>query len=697
MKIKGINPIEQNIEKIVFGAVVIIAGLLTAKQFVTSPNAVSFKGKEYQPSQVDDAIRKDVDALQTRLNSDRSIDYQAGEPLSKWFNEEHDRYLGSGTRLANAIVRPVPLQVGSSEGLTTTVGEFAEFEPPTPSDLRVVARPYTLDENILKDVPELAPFLPAAPPFDISVVHIFADVNGPAIREALLSPMADRSAIPSSWWERDMAILDVVVEREHRLADGTWSDAVVVKTIPGEKSVRDELETATLSEREIILGKVFDEYDKEVYEPSFYTLQGGEPWTPDLVKALEPLSPEAEDAVAKMERAWRDLNKAQRSLDKFLSQDESKSRQGQPGKGGGGVGGGVGEGGRGGSQPGAQTREDRIKRTQEANRKRLEDKLTRAEESYQASKDKVLELVPTYDRFPDEEPVKKKEETNRGRGQTEDTGGIGEGGGGIGEGGGPGLGEGATELGGKGGYRGKGGYGGTERGRFNRGQRGKVDEKPLFEDEAREVWVHDLGVLPDTVYRYRMRVEYLNPFFGREDRLSDAQKDLAKKIYTSSAATEWSEPVNAVSTKQFYVVSGTYDDNVTKRKASFEVYVYTNGKERMASMAVRPGEPIGERRTLMVSSSGAGDSAMGDESSDTAGGAGSGPEGNGEMSVSLDFSTGAVLLDVVEVVEGATSRDRKVQVLVAMADGSIVAFDPAVQRQSKDRQRLRELASKDEK
>lgn len=692
MKIKGINVFELHVEKIVLGATLVLTGLLAARQFLTNPNAVTFDRTEYRPSEVDEAIQERANRLSAQLKSDRHIDYKTGEPLAQWFAEEHTRLLGSGPKLASAIVRPTPLQIGDASVVSGTVGLFAEFNAPAPADIRVVARPYTLDAKTLEEHPGLAKYLPAESPFDIPVVHIIGKVNGPMLREALLRPEAGRNAIPFSWWDNDMSILDVVVERERRMSDGSWSEPTIVQTIPDQKSVRDLIADAGSTDRSTVLDTVFA-HGKELYDPPFYTLMDGEEWTTDLVRAMEPRTPEEAEAIGKLTAAWKNVVKAQRKLDNFLKADERSNARpgGAPGKGGASPGaGGLGEGGSTSSR-GQPDREDRRQQQRQITIDRLNERLDAAQKNYAEEKDNVLALLPAYSEFPDEEPQKEDKRTAK-RSDTDERsyqeGGFGEGQMGLG-----------GEMGGKGGY-GKGGgreyqglSGGRSTGRGDRRQ--TADEKPLLEDEDREVRVHDLALTTGAVYRYRMRIDYYNPFFGRDNRLSDEQKALAEKVYVSSAATEWSAPVNVVSTKQFYVVDGTYNESVGNRQASVEVYVYTSGSERMAAMTVGPGEQIGEIRTIMVASTGDEASATDTDPSNQRGTEET--NASAEELREFDFTTGAVILDVIQVEEGATSRDRKVQVLVALEDGTIVALDPSEQRRSEDRLRLRELAAKDAK
>ena len=52
MKLKGINPLEQHVEKIVLGLVALVFVGVLAVQFLVSPNSVDYDGQPIPPDQV---------------------------------------------------------------------------------------------------------------------------------------------------------------------------------------------------------------------------------------------------------------------------------------------------------------------------------------------------------------------------------------------------------------------------------------------------------------------------------------------------------------------------------------------------------------------------------------------------------------------------------------------------------------------
>src|SRR5690606_8811256 len=98
----------------------------------------------------------------------------------------------------------------------------------------------------------------------------------------------------------------------------------------------------------------------------------------------------------------------------------------------------------------------------------------------------------------------------------------------------------------------------------------------------------------------------------------------------------------------------------------FEIYRFTGGRYHPATVSLKPGEPIGDRKRISTADGG---------------------------TEEVNFFTGGVLLDVVRVAEGTGLSDEKVRLLVALPDGSILSLNPDEQRENPERVRLREMSS----
>ncbi len=672
MKPKGINLFEQHVEKIVIGVAGVIVIGIAAKAFLTEPNAVSVDGKLLAPTAVDEVLAEKARKLDAKVNSPTSLEVESVGRLTDWFAKQHDNP-ATPAAPPMALVAPVTYKIGSENaGFAGTSTEmYAEVAAPQPKNLQVTSLNYTIDPEEVTTYPELAERFPDGPPYDIHAVHVAAEFDGTALRTALSGFVENRKPIPSQWVDQDMAIIDVVTQREQLLPDGSWSSPEVVGPIPGQVSVRDRLDNAVPRDKNEILQQVAT-FGPAVYQPGFFALADGTVWSYDIVKKAAPKSPEVIEAEQRMQAAWRDVQRAQDQLDRYLKQladkKNSPTNTGEPG----GVGKGKGSSFEGGSVNQPDEAKDPSGRPKETPEERItrqrREAIAKAQEAYEATKKTLLDLDPEYHGFPDAtEPLGSPNAPfvpGRGKGLPSDRPDLmppgGEGGSGF-EGGGSGF------EGGGSGFEGGGGKPSMAP-PMTKGGMQPTAVKSLFENPSVRVWTHDITAKPGATYRYRLAVGLYNPFFGRESRLAESQQSLAESTEVLSPWTEWSDPVRVNPPQQFFAVTGIYNDQIDDRSASFEVYSFTRGEHRVMNVTVRPGEPIGEKRTIPATE----------------------PDGD---PLEIDFFTGATLLDVVQI-DGGSALNQRVHILVAMPDGSIEVIDPGDPQIEQQRQRLRALATR---
>ncbi len=669
MKPKGISLFEQHVEKIVIGVAGVIVIGIAAKAFLTEPNAVNLDGKLLAPTAVDEVLAAKARNLDAKVNSPTSLEVEEVGRLTDWFEKQHDNPVTPDAP-PMALVAPVTYKIGSENaGFAGTSTEmYAEVAAPQPKNLQVTSLNYTIDPEELTAYPELAQRFPDGPPYDIHAVHVAAEFDGVALRRALSGFVENRKPIPSQWVDQDMAIIDVVTQRQQLLPDGSWSSPEVVGLIPGQMSVRDRLEKAVPRDKNEILQQVAT-FGPAVYQPGFFALADGTVWSYDIVKKAAPKSPEVIEAEQRMQAAWRDVQRAQDQLDRYLKQLADKKNSptsGEPG--------GVGKGGKGSSFEGGSVNQpdepkDSSSRPKETPEERItrqrREAITKAQEAYEATKKALLDLDPGYDGFPDATaPLNTPNspfQPGRGKGmERPDLMPPSDGGSGF-EGGGSGF------EGGGSGFEGGGGKAPMP-GPMTKGGMPPAAVKSLFENAAIRVWTHDVSAKPGATYRYRLAVGLYNPFFGRESRLAESQQSLAGSSEVLSPWTDWSNPVRVNPPQQFFAVTGIYNDQIDDRSASFEVYSFTRGEHRVMNVTVRPGEPIGEKRMIPAAD----------------------PAGD---PLEINFFTGATLLDVVQI-DGGSALNQRVHILVAMPDGSIEVIDPSNPQIEQERQRLRAMATR---
>lgn len=660
MKPKGINIFEQHVEKLVIGVAAIIVVGIAAKAFFTEPNAVTLDGRSLAPTEVDEVLANKAKSLKAKVDSPTSLEVGSVGRLTEWFEKQHENP-DIPEAPPVALVAPVTYELGSENaGFASSSTEmYAEVAAPAPKNLQVTSLNYTIDPEELERVPALESRWPDGPPYDMHAVHVSAEFNGKALRTALAGFVEDRKPIPSQWVDQDMAILDIIAEREQLLPDGSWSSPERVGLVPGQQSVRDRYTGALAREKNELLQEV-SSLGEAVYKPGFFNLADGTSWSYDIVKRAAPKTPEYLDAERRMLAAWNNVERTQEQLDRYLKQlAERQQRQSSPldsEAGGTGKSGGFGEGSQ--VNPTEDRKDERPKETPEQRRERtMREAITKAREAYDAAKEALLAIDPDVTEFPDTQaqpqtsrealpPVKGPQPYSPPDAMP------------FGEGGGTSFG---TEGGGEHGKTsgsppaGKGGL-----------QPGVV--KSLFENESLRVWTHDVNATPGATYRYRLAVALYNPFFGRESRLAESQQELAESAIVLSHWTDWSEPVRVSPPQQFFAVTGIYNDQIDDRSASFEVYAFTRGEHRVMTVTARPGEPIGEKRMVQ-------------------------PTEPGGEPVEVDFFTGATMLDVIQI-DGGSALNQRVHILVAMPDGSIEVIDPANPKREEERQRLRSMATR---
>lgn len=156
-----------------------------------------------------------------------------------------------------------------------------------------------------------------------------------------------RAAVPASWRNGTITIVDVQFERQERQADGSWGPVTLVPTLPGRKVLRGENPKDPTGIFEVMRSN--PTLQREILQPTFFPLSGG--------KAPDPSS--SAEAVASAPIEERELRARLQKLDAERVKTEAdlaaaggEYRKPPKGGGQGGKGGGKGGGGPGGGGPG---------------------------------------------------------------------------------------------------------------------------------------------------------------------------------------------------------------------------------------------------------------------------------------------------------------------------------------------------------
>lgn len=549
MKLKGIKPVEQHVEKAVLGVCgAAFVGALVWQLFLTKSEVKV--GPATKPiSAAFDPARDAARSLETKIAN-------ASPELPEVPKLAIRDALRLGTELPATAGQAFALGAGPGVRVGTDVGKPAGAAvalPAVPAPASVVAASYRNTFSPVEKLrtPALAALLPAEQPFDKASVSVEGTFDGVAFRSVLESdpdgPNGPAAPVPINWW-RDPAgmpaveILGVEMERKTiRNPDGTTpskEEIVVVPVAPGRSGLPADdgaTSVAAMWERDARsagdIPPMLDEVraiGPVITRPTFYDTIAGPEWERPRDAAVAV----GENDEARQQRL---VKRQLEGLDKDISEIEGKLGTGgrragrdQPrdrdAGGAGGRGGRMsGGGGRGGE------RETAPQELNESQRKALEDNLNRLQERREQLV-KRLESLGGKDEGPKE------------------------------------------------------------------GDLDKV-EAPWLDNAKIDVWAHDLTVQPGAVYQYRMRLIVNNPMFGRG--LQEDQKALAEQKLIRGTWSEWTAPVTIDRDREFFITSAVDNDPVTGRpKAMAEVFVFYYGYYRSQGGSFEPGDKLNLRVNL---------------------------------------------------------------------------------------------------
>ncbi len=215
------------------------------------------------------------------------------------------------------------------------------------------------------------------------------------------------------------------------------------------------------------------------------------------------------------------------------------------------------------------------------------------------------------------------------------------------------------------------------------GQQGpmaRVPAQPFVQrpDDSRAdaLWYHDDTVTPGKTYRYRLRVVLWNRYAEQDKALKDTED--ARKLLVDGEWSLPSEPVTVPPLTHFFLAA----ENSSKGTARFDVWKWYEGRWIKESFDVAVGEVIGGVKKVKTGET----------------------DSNGrEVRTDLDFTTGAILLDVrfdenidtrSDQKEGYRVRTQTTSVAVCLnpADGRVIERVRALDRYDSIRQELEDEA-----
>jgi hypothetical protein len=326
MKLKGVNPIEQHIEKIVLGVVFLILLGVVALQFVTTPNNIEDGGRSIPPAQVYTALESQANQLQSQI-SDLSPALPDVKPVDLVARYDNAFASSGSSRLTLSSPLGQGIDVAAATGTNTDditrrdAGPLAALAVPMTSTPVAASQWATLDPYALLEVPEYADYVPTQQPYDFASITIEASFSGTEL-QGVLNGENGNTAIPSIYWSSTgIAVLGFEVERQRLLPGGEWGASEPIQTPPHTPNPLVAVNVDSgLQDLVTVVGNASREAG-EVQRPMFPPTIAGPIWTPPSERVAMAGSSESDQ----IRRLQRQLDRAREELAR-LTNDPNQGR-----------------------------------------------------------------------------------------------------------------------------------------------------------------------------------------------------------------------------------------------------------------------------------------------------------------------------------------------------------------------------------
>jgi len=537
MKLKGINPFEQHVDKAVLGiSGAAFLGVL-AMQFLTSPNEVKVGNLSLPPENAFQPAEDAAKSLTSQMATDNPSLPEV-PPQEDFASQLRDR-LAAGVA-PRPVIRPLGQAIAFAAGQTTAIVPtdlvLGELAMPAPTDINAATHRAAIDPIDKVGIPGLAALLPSAQPYDKATVSIQGKFDGRALRALFETDPDDagpQSPLPLGWWRDAVEVVAVEVEREKLQSDGNWSETTVLPSLPGRVNLMpawDQVKTAEMATQGAATART---ESSRILRPAFYRIIAGPKWIEPAIAAAMADKDADQISIDK----WRaeikqldiDIPALQQQIDSMPREEKGASRPpANEGRGGGAASGGRAGGGRAAPPPpsGRNTNEPKVlKRWQ-------------LEEQLRNKNNKRRNLVARLKAAGVEVEAATKE------GAPEPT---------------------------------------------------ALVEPPLLDNSTVKFWTHDLTAEAGATYRYRTRLVVNNPVFGRGLFLKEEQKSMAEKPLARTAWSDWSSDVQVDADQTFFVTGAAPRSDAAigqNARATVEAFKFYYGAYRRASVSVEPGDTI---------------------------------------------------------------------------------------------------------
>lgn len=551
MKMKGVNPVEQHLEKAVVGLLLVVVLGVVAGAFLFGGSTVKVgRATDLPPGEAFVPVEAAARDLARKLATEAPELPQAptlslATRLGAGFGADQS------IKGVHAAMGPAVKIAGMDSSKALAAALYSMPSVPAPGEVSVMSFRATIDPREVARNKALAALVPAQQPFDKAAVSIEARFDGTALRTALEHDPDGSGPIeplPLGWWRdplnmgQDLVqVLAVEVERETiRTADGTTPANPAKKVFSGmpgrehpfamwQKEVKSAGDAGAMIEQ-------VRYFAEEIQRPAYFATIAGPKWVPPS-EAVDPT-----DAAARQRRVdalQRDLAGVDANLQRLRDMLAQVPAAGEPAggreneregpRGGGGRGGRGGPSGAGGGAAAPRPTEER---RPTLNRAAIERQIRDVERR----RERVVKQL-------DELGVKVETAAAPG-GQAPDQPAI-------------------------------------------------EPTLPMLENGDVKIYAHDLEATPGEVYRYRVRLVINNPIYGRS--VQESQKALSEPSTIASPWSDWSQMKDEVERDEYVFITAASPGGTEfqpRPTGVAQLYRYYYGYYREATVTLEPGDQL---------------------------------------------------------------------------------------------------------
>jgi hypothetical protein len=537
MGVKGISWIEANFEKLIVAVMLLAFLAVLTFQFVLQSNTVEVGGSQVSLA---DAFRPAENAAERlKAELDNPEPDLPRDLQTRNLGDEFEDAISGGVVETDSFLslgKPLAIDVNISEA-HLAAGEYAPFIPPVPAAPRAASYRATLDPYAVSEIEGLAAFLPTEQPFDTPWVSVQSSFSGKALHDAYMNdPDGAGGAISA-------------------LPGSWWNQGTGVLEVEIERQKRDvdgQWGAAEPVTRMPGITSLLDDLDeratnyKQLQQVGLQAVNQEQPiLRPEFVPLLEgePWVPPAEvpdpSEIGEIQSQLRVLERTLSSIDKNMEQKQRALS---------------------GPAPSSNAREDR-----EDDRGGDEARRNAARQGQQSNRDDS-----------GQKDVRKRNIERQIEQLTTRREGV------------------VVELEALG-WKQPENFGSDEA--FDREK--YTHEEELLEADEVHFWSHDFDVEAGATYRYRTRLVFVNPMYGRKSSLDESLHELADAKLTRSEWTQWGVPVS-VSWDEYYFLTGASagSSSFGSASANAELYRFYYGYWRKSEVGLQPGDQFVSEITL---------------------------------------------------------------------------------------------------